>query len=340
MRMVATLSLLAVCAVGQEQLRVLGATIVYPEGRRTSALLYHDAYPEARARVRRVTGSLPPPGVTIELVEDTAALCAAIESRGGSAVPDWVAGVALPSQRLIIIRLDLRTPLPVRVKGLLIHELCHVVAHHVASGPDATPLPRWLDEGLAQHAEGRVFRADAPNLAMRAFFGQLLDLDALEDSFPRTEGASKLAYAQAESFVDWLARAGPPGDPLHSLLKALAEGRPFDRAVHDTYLRTLDDLESDWRAGLRSDRSWVPGAIGQLLLGALVVVGVVLGASRIVLRRRALLEKWEQEEPEVPDETDRPDDGWTIVQTPARPRRTGPRPRIRRVRDEDHPPQV
>lgn len=338
MRSMAALAVLALCAVGQERLPVLEATILYPEGRRASAFLYHDAYREARARVRRVTGALPPPDVSIALVEDSDALSAAVQARGGSSPPAWVAGVALPAHRLIIIRLDLRTPAPARVEGLLAHELCHVVAHHVASGPDATPLPRWLDEGLAQHAEGRVFSPETPNLAMRAFFGQLLDLSDLEDSFPQSEGASALAYAQAESFVDWLAKTGPAQTRFPRLLAALREGHSVKRAFRDTFVRTLDDLEADWRSMLRHDHSWMPSAIGQLLVGVLLAVAVVLGASRIVLRRRALRAQWGREEGD--DEPDELGGGWVVVDTPPRPRRTGPRPRIRRVRSDEEPPTV
>lgn len=338
MRTMAALAVLALCAAGQDQLTVLEATILYPEGRRGSALPYREAYREARARVRRATGALPPQEVTIELVEDADALSAAAQARGGSPLPDWVAGVALPAHRLIIIRLDLRSPSPVRVEGLLAHELCHVVAHHVVSGPDATPIPRWLDEGLAQLAEGRVFSPETPNLARRAFFGQLLDLSDLESSFPQTEGASALAYAQAESFVGWLAKRGPPQVGIPRLLAALREGHTVKRAFRDTFMQSLSELETDWRIGLRKDHSWMPSAIGQLLLGVLVAIAVVLGASRIVVRRRALQAQWEEEQTEVEEEGLGGKEAH--VETHPRPRPSGPPLRIRRARRDEEPPTV
>ncbi len=334
----AALAVLALCAVGQDRLTVLEATILYPEGRRGSALPYRDAYREARARVRRATGALPPPEITIALVEDAGALSATAQARGGSPLPTWVAGVALPAHRLIIIRLDLRSSAPVRVEGLLAHELSHVVAHHVVSGPDATPIPRWLDEGLAQLAEGRVFSPETPNLARRAFFGQLLELSELESSFPQTEGASALAYAQAESFVGWLAKIGPPQVRMPRLLVALREGHMVERAFRDTFMRSLSELETDWRIGLRKDHSWMPGAIGRLLLGVLVAVAVVLGASRIVVRRRALPAQWEEEEPE--EETDGLGGEEARVEARPRPRPSGPPLRIRKARRDEEPPTV
>ena len=334
MRTILVLATLTLCALAQGRLPVLGATILYPEGRRASAFLYHDAYREARARVRRVTGALPPQGVSIELVEDAAALTAALGKRGAAPVPRWVAGVALPGHQLIVIRLDLRTPAPARVEGLLAHELCHIVAHHVVSSPDATPIPRWLDEGLAQHAEGRVFSPEAANLAMRAFFGQLLSLSELERSFPRTEGASALAYAQSESFVNWLAKTGPTRQRLPRLLAALRQGHSVKRAVRDIFLRSIDELEADWRSDLRSDRSWMPAAIGQLLVGALIAVVVVMGASRIVLRRRALRTQWEHEE------ADEGGDDPAARNAPPGQHPTGRRPPIRRLRGGEDPPGV
>ena len=41
-------------------------------------------------------------------------------------------------------------------------------------------IPRWLNEGLAQYAEGRLFVDKAPDLAAKAFFGSLIPLDELD----------------------------------------------------------------------------------------------------------------------------------------------------------------
>lgn len=292
--------ILASLVPAQQRLEILGATITYPDGRLLSALKYHDAYHDARARVERVTGSLPPPGVVIELVPDGDALNDALSQAGAERVPDWVAGVALPRSRRIVIRLDLRTPDPERVQGLLTHELCHVVVHAVVSGPDAQPVPRWLDEGLAQYAEGKPFSPERPRLALRAFFRRLIPLDELEREFPRSEGASGLAYAQSKSFVDWLAKT-MPGEPFPRLLEELRLGATIEDAALLVFFDSLDNLERRWRADLVADRSWMPGALAQLGGALLLLVATVLGASRIVHRRqrgRELLERNEDPEPD------------------------------------------
>ena len=288
----------ATLATAQGRLEILEATIIHPEDRRLSAFKYHDAYRDARLRVRTVTGAWPPNGLIIELVPDIVALNRILEAAGAMEVPGWVAGVALPDRGKIIIRLDLRTPAPERVLGLLTHELCHLVVHAIVKGEDAQPVPRWLDEGLAQYAEGRPFSPERPKLAMRAFFRQLISLDELERSFPRSEGASGLAYAQAKSFIDWLARQRV-GEPFPELLAHLRDGTTIDDAMHLVFRSPLDVLEDHWRDHLRSDRSWVPAVLMQLLGGVLLGVATVLGASRIVARRRrarALLERTEDDE--------------------------------------------
>jgi len=317
----------------QPRLEILGATILYPEGRRAAAFKYHDAYREARVRVRQVTGALPPPNVLIELVPDIDDLNEVLERAGARAVPAWVMGVALPEARRIVIRLDIRRPDPERYSGLLIHELCHVVAHAVVSGPDAQPIPRWFDEGLAQLAEGRPFSPERPDLAMRAFFRQLISLDELESSFPSSEGASGLAYAEAKSFVEWLSKA-VPNQPLRRVLHRLRDGFTIDEAVYDVFLEPLASLEQRWHHDLRSDRSWVAGTLLQLSVGVLLLLLTFAGASRIVLRRRRAeeeMDRAEAEEAEEAEEADRaPPPGWS----------TGPRPRIRRLRDDEAPPSV
>ena len=285
MRAALVITLLLPSLAAQGRIPILGAVIEYPEGRRRVALEYHDAYTEARARVRQVTGGLPPEGLVIELVRDSEALGDAIVREGGKRVPDWVAGVALPAVNRVIIRLDQRSVPRVRVNGVLTHELSHIVVHHMIPRTRHRSVPRWLDEGIAQEAEGRLFRPSDLDLPMRAFFGQLMDLEELESAFPESEGGSELAYAQSRSFVAWLARNSLKEDPIPRLLEALRQGGPLDQAITLTFGLSLDRLEARWREDLRSDRSWMPSFGGKLLLGALLLLAVVLGASRIVIRR-------------------------------------------------------
>jgi hypothetical protein len=233
-----------------------------------------------------VTGGHPPEGLRIELVEDFNALREKVRGATGHVLPDWVGGVALPSAHRIIIRLDIKESAWQRVDGILIHELCHIVVHHLLSEPTAAALPRWLDEGLAQFAEGRLFAPDSPNLAMRAFFGRVHALADLEDSFPRSEGASSLAYAQSLSFVAFLDRQIAGREPLRDLLRRMRNGTSFPDAAHEVFLFPVDQLEERWMASLRDDKSWVPAVLGQLFVGLFLIVAVIMGASRIVKRRR------------------------------------------------------
>jgi hypothetical protein len=351
---IALMGLLLVGVKGQSPpttITVGEATIVYPEGRRGAAWPFHDAYGPARARVLQVTGALPPEGLKIVLVQDGDALHRRVWDEIGHDLPGWVAGVALPHKNQIIIRMDLhRSDAHTRVQGILIHELCHIVAHARLAGPGAAPLPRWLDEGIAQYAEGQPFNPDVPNLPRRAFFGQLLSFDDLTRAFPRSEGASSLAYAQSSSFVTFLARL-TPNRSLAPLLDSMAEGVPADEAIETVFLEPLASLEARWRRELKSDKSWIPDIAGQVFVVGFLLIAVVLGATRIVKRRQAIEALWEMEDGngtgEIPDmtqgEISHGDRGGSDVPSTLRRGVVRPRhygfPSIRRIRkDETEPP--
>jgi hypothetical protein len=70
----------------------------------------------------------------------------------------------------------------------------------------------------------------------------------------------------------------------------------------------------------------------------LVAIAVVLGASRIVVRRRALQAQWEEEQTEVEEEGLGGKEAH--VETHPRPRPSGPPLRIRRARRDEEPPTV
>jgi len=312
------------CGQAVQSLRVGGATIQYPEGSRTDAYRFHDAYLPARGRVQRVIGGLPPDGLIIELVPSRVDLSARVHEETGYDLPAWVGGVALPDKNRVIIRLDLSASEWQRCQGILTHELSHIVLHHVLSVPGATPAPRWLDEGIAQYAEGRPFSSDTPELAMRAFFRNLIPLDELEGSFPQGEGASSLAYAEAFSFVSFMVRVAPDSQPLKDLARRMAQGLTLDDAIRAVFLSDPANLEAQWKASLRNDKSWLPRVGSQALVALFLIVAVVLGASRIVRRREHIEREWAE----------------TEEGGPAAPptRRTLRYPPVRKLgKDEDHP---
>lgn len=285
-----------------------GLEIRHRPEHRTHAARFQHAWPGSILAVERILGEGPSKTVILEIAGSAAELDGRVRELTGRGVPDWVAGVAIPARNLIIARADLYRFDSIGTGGLLTHELSHIVLHQRLAGRRAARAPRWFDEGVAQVAEGRLFSPHTVELPVRAFFGTLLDFDELEKAFPATEGASALAYAQADSLVRFLRRK-EGSQILDDLVALMASGSPIDEALRSRTGRGLAGWEDAWRSELRADRGWVLGVLLQAATFAGLVAAVVLGASRVVQRRNAAARKWEEEEREEAG-GELPGDGW------------------------------
>ncbi len=129
-----------------------------------------------------------------------------------------------------------------RIQSTLRHEYVHVV---VQSLTDRCPV--WLNEGLAQLAEGGSVTSAHAHL--REVVGRGAALPTPSDiprSFTGIADANRvrLLYAWSESFTEFLKRSYGQG-ALAQVLHRLRE-RPFETAVYDVYQRSVDELFQDW----------------------------------------------------------------------------------------------
>lgn len=253
-----------------------------------------NGFAEARARVRSTLGLSAPVPVVLELVPDAEALTARVRACGGAPPEPWAVAVALPSQGRIILRTDAGGAALTRLRGLLAHEYAHIALGAALRAAEVAPVPRWTDEGLAQIAEGRLLLDDTPELRLRAFFRTLLTLEELEQRFPESEGGGALAYAQAESLMKWICRAGAGGSS--AFVQRLLLGDSVEQAVSAHTGFTLAHAEERWVQALREDRGWMLEALLQTAFGAFVAIACVFAVSRIVRRRRQLALEMAQRE--------------------------------------------
>ncbi len=265
-----------------------GLEIRCEESARGAGIAMLNAWADARGRVRAALGLPPPAHTLLELVPDGDTLVARVRTATGAELQPWVAGVALTAEGRMLIRTDAESGALRRVEGILTHELAHLALAAARAEAGRPPVPRWLDEGLAQVAEGRLFREGKPALAMRAFFHTLLDLGELASGFPATEGGSELAYAQAEEFVRWIGHRGAGGVPRFVAL--LADGADTESALRAYLGMGLEDAQAAFERDLRSDRSWMFGLVVEIGFGAFVAIACVFAVSRFVRRRRVLLD--------------------------------------------------
>ena len=94
-----------------------------------------------------------------------------LDSLTAGQAPPWGAAVALPGERIILLRADAGDPF-----GTLRHELAHLALHEAVS----VRVPLWFDEGYASWAAGEWDRLGALELNLAVVRGAVPDLRALD----------------------------------------------------------------------------------------------------------------------------------------------------------------
>jgi hypothetical protein len=134
--------------------------------------------------------------------------------------------------------------------AILAHELTHWALDHASGGR----IPRWLGEGLALRAEERVLGERAlPELlaarAARAGPAPVVEFSTWFASPAATATEEGRAYVLSRSLVGWIDQVAPAGWE-ETLISALRQGLPFDRAFARATLTELGVLEAGWLAEL------------------------------------------------------------------------------------------
>ncbi len=222
----------------------------------------------------------------------------AIDSLTSGAAPGWGAGIALPDERIILLRAD-----DPEVTRTLRHELAHLALHRAVR----IRVPLWFDEGYAATAAKEWERLGGLELNFAVARGAVPDLDALEGALRGSASTADAAYALATAAVSELARRNPTGT-LVPLLSRLRAGDGFDRAVLATTGLTMGQFEVVWRERIRRRYGLVVWIIAG---GGWSALTLVLWA--LLRRRRAF---------------DRPrraalDQGWLIEPEDGGPEATG-----------------
>ena len=204
-----------------------------------------------------------------------------------------VGGVARAERNEILLNATSFAARPDRIRGVLHHELCHLLFAAATSGAEVEP-PRWLNEGIAMWRSGEwdlglaQRRRHADVLRDAGAAGSLFALDELDATFPG--GAFfGVAYAQSVSFVEWmLARDGEGA--LRAYLARLDADEDPAPAFAAVYGLSLADAEKKWR------RAVTGGLLGRIpsgtaLFGAFTTLfgfGLMIryAARRIRARRR------------------------------------------------------
>ena len=165
---------------------------------------------------------------------------------------------------------------------VVMHELAHIILGRAFG---ARPVPRWLQEGVAQLVAREYTQQLTDRIGAGMFGDNLLSLEELSTGFPAEPLRAQLAYAQSADFVAFLNNTYGQ-QALHRIIREMASGEPFAAAVRIATGDSVATIDSRWRQRLSgSDMLWLRPLVSDTML--LATAGLAfLGLGVAALRRR------------------------------------------------------
>lgn len=225
-----------------------------------------------------------PTGLSLFIAPDQASF----DSLTGGAVPEWGAGVAVPSLgRIVVPGYGAQRTRGWDEARVLEHEWAHLGIHQYLEG---LRIPQWFDEGYAEWASGGWNAQEGWRLRVAFAMGRAPPLDSLALGWPRDRASADLAYLLSATAVEYLIQeSGERGLRLF-LQRWKSEGR-FDLAMRGVYGLTLGQFEEDWRGYVKNRYGWLfvlsHSSVFWLILTSalLVMVRIRRGRNREALAR-------------------------------------------------------
>jgi len=200
-------------------------------------------------------------------------------------IPEWGVGVAIPEQNTIII---LKGADPVKAQRVFNHELTHIVLHKKLN---EIVIPRWFDEGVAQHLSTGLDISAQAKLAWAVLWRKTYSLRALEQVNTFNSPNAELAYAEAHDAIIYLTEYCKIGDLCDSIVivEAFAEG--FQKGCG----MTVFEFYRKWVKHL--GRKYLPFVIlgDQRFLWTFAVVFFVIFGMLKFIRHRTYMAKLRKE---------------------------------------------
>jgi len=208
--------------------------------------------------VEWLNAQTPLPGLPDSLPSDVRAVLAhspeAFDQLTGGVVPEWRAGVAIPSENMLVVPTGEGTRV-LDGEGLrtLRHEWAHLGLHSYLGDLRA---PRWFDEGYAQWASGGFDTTEAWRLRVLLAMGRAPAMDSLDLRWPSDREQARVAYLLAASAVTYLLQ--PSGERGMALfLERWRQDRSFDSALRQTFGVTPGQFEEDWKRHVKDRYGWL-----------------------------------------------------------------------------------
>ncbi len=142
------------------------------------------------------------------------------------------------------------------VEENIAHELSHLVVGKAVENPLASPLPRWLDEGLAMYAQGELPPRNALALKEALEGDKLISVRSLSGYVGEPEKVD-LFYAEAYSLVEFLLKEYGK-EKMREFLTEFARGSVQEEALKKVYGLSIDELDAKWKKYLREKSGLSP----------------------------------------------------------------------------------
>ncbi len=192
-------------------------------------------------------------------------------------VPEWSQAVALPEQRMIVLKLADAEQIK-KSPTILLHELMHVLIYDHLKG---RYIPAWLNEGMADYfSENGLSFEKKIVLAQAIVNKKIIDLAAIDTMFRWNAPKARLAYIEAQSAVEFIVSAYGV-ERLVELLNNVRQQRSFPGAFVKTFGFDLLDFEIRWNEYIKKKyrwlvllkvEEWIFALSGVLFLIAVIVV--------------------------------------------------------------------
>ncbi|MGH9866707.1 MAG: hypothetical protein ACREAA_00880 [Candidatus Polarisedimenticolia bacterium] len=269
-------------------------TLYHAPGHAAEAKLVAERAPVMAEDLRRRLEAPPLPPSTLCLLDQDTSVAPASVCDSALAMPEWAAGIAVPSRHEIVVRLD-------RVGRYPHRQLLSVVAHetvHLLEGDARTPP--WFREGVAALMAHQGEWMDSLYLLGSPVASAAHPLDELGARF-RTAGGTaeaRVAYAGSFSFLTFLVRRH--GDRLPArVLEDLRAGASFEEAfAHATGGVSLREEEQAWAESMNGPLRWLAVAGESWALWLMLALLMITGWLVKRRRTRRILARWEEQETE------------------------------------------
>ncbi|MFP4396099.1 MAG: peptidase MA family metallohydrolase [Anaerolineales bacterium] len=162
---------------------------------------------------------------------------------------EWLGGVAYSDIGVILLNIPPTDGAVVKMRRDIPHELTHKALYDLVGQMSYDPQPIWLREGLASYFEQSPDPSYALALEEARQANRLIPMSELCRAFPTARDDIILAYAQSQSFIQYLQRTYGWAR-IRMLIAAYANGVDCSVGAREALGSDLATLEREWRVWL------------------------------------------------------------------------------------------